>query len=72
MKGQYYGVPQKRERVFIVSVRNDVLDKIGMPFMVLESTVFPDPEDHVATISDAISDIQLNNENRVEAEELKD
>ena len=25
LKGQYYGVPQKRERVFIVSVRNDVI-----------------------------------------------
>jgi len=72
LKGQYYGVPQKRERVFIVSVRNDVMDKIGLPFMCLESTVFPDPEDHVSTISDAIEDIQLNNENRVEAEELKE
>jgi DNA (cytosine-5)-methyltransferase 1 len=72
LKGQYYGVPQKRERVFIVSVRNDVMDKIGLPFMCLESTVFPDPEDHVSTISDAIADIQLNNENRVEAEELKE
>jgi site-specific DNA-cytosine methylase len=41
-------------------------------FMCLESTVFPDPEDHVSTISDAIADIQLNNENRVEAEELKE
>ena len=40
--------------------------------MCLESTVFPDPEDHVSTISDAIADIQLNNENRVEAEELKE
>ena len=29
LKGQEQGVPQKRERVFIVSVRNDVLDDIG-------------------------------------------
>ncbi len=39
MKGQFHGVPQKRERVFIVSVRNDVLDAIGLPFMLLESLV---------------------------------
>ena len=35
LKGQEQGVPQKRERVFIVSVRNDVLDDIDMPFMLL-------------------------------------
>ena len=39
MKGQYYGVPQKRERVFIVSVRNDVMDDIGLPFMCLDNSV---------------------------------
>jgi len=72
LKGHYFGVPQKRERVFIVSVRNDVLDTIGMPFMVLGSSVFPEPEDHVTTIEDAIMDLQRNNENVVEAEELKE
>ena len=28
-----YGVPQKRQRVFIVSVREDVADKIGINFL---------------------------------------
>ena len=41
MKGQFHGVPQKRERVFIVSVRNDVLDAIGLPFMFLTVQIFP-------------------------------
>ena len=45
MKGQFHGVPQKRERVFIVSVRNDVLDAIGLPFMCLDSEIFPTPEE---------------------------
>ena len=72
LKGHYFGVPQKRERVFIVSVRNDVLDKIGMPFMVLGGAIYPEPEEHVTTIKEAIMDLQRNNENVVEAEELKE
>ncbi len=38
-------IPQKRERVFIVSVREDVLDDIGLPFMCLDSSIFPDPKE---------------------------
>ena len=29
LNGIHYGVPQKRQRVFIISIRNDVMDKIG-------------------------------------------
>ena len=70
MKGQEHGVPQKRERVFIVSVRNDVLDAIDMPFMCVSSEVFPAPEKEFVDIRGAIGDIQQNNANRVEADEL--
>ena len=69
LKGQEQGVPQKRERVFIVSVRNDVLDDIGMPFMLL-SGLFPEPEKEFATIRDAIGDLKQDNENASEAYEL--
>ena len=72
LKGQFHGVPQKRERVFIVSVRNDVLDDIGLPFMLLENTIFPEPEETMSTIEDAIGDLKQNNENTVEAIELCD
>ena len=71
LKGQFHGVPQKRERVFIVSVRNDVLDDIGMPFMLLESSIYPEPENVSTTIEDAIGDLSLNNANRIEAIELE-
>ena len=71
LKGHEQGVPQKRERVFIVSVRNDVLDEINMPFMCLAGEVFPTPEKEFASIRDAIDDLQLNNENRAEAVELE-
>ena len=72
LKGQFHGVPQKRERVFIVSVRNDVLDDIGLPFMLLENTIFPEQEETMSTIEDAIGDLKQNNENAVEAIELCD
>ena len=69
LKGHEQGVPQKRERVFIVSVRNDVLDDIGMPFMLL-SGLFPEPEKEFVDIRGAIGDLQLDNENASEAHEL--
>ena len=69
LKGQEQGVPQKRERVFIVSIRNDVMDDIGMPFMLL-SGLFPEPEKEFATIQDAIGDLKQDNENASEAYEL--
>lgn len=72
LKGNHYGVPQKRERVFIVSVRNDVLDAIDMPFMVLGSAIYPDPEDHVTTIDEAIRDLQSDPQNMEEAEVLRE
>ena len=72
LKGQEQGVPQKRERVFIVSVRNDVLDAIGLPFMCLDAEIFPEPEETMSTIGDAIGDLRLDNENASEAVELCD
>jgi site-specific DNA-cytosine methylase len=71
MKGQEHGVPQKRERTFILAVRNDVLDKIGMPWMVLGS-VFPEPSDKEWTVRDAIEDLQDDEENIVDATYLEE
>ena len=69
LNGIHFGVPQKRQRVFIVSVREDVMDDIGMPWMLL-SSVFPEPADEEPTLEQAIGDLRLDNENRVEAVEL--
>ena len=69
LNGIHFGVPQKRQRVFIVSVRNDVLDKIGMPWMLI-SSLFPEGANEEPTIEDAIGDLRLDNENSVEAYEL--
>jgi DNA (cytosine-5)-methyltransferase 1 len=69
LNGIHFGVPQKRQRVFIVSVREDVMDDIGMSWMLL-SSVFPEPVDEEPTLEDAIGDLKLDNENSVEAVEL--
>ena len=72
LNGIHFGVPQKRQRVFIVSVRNDVMDDIGMPWMTIQN-IFPDGAmDEEPTIEQAIGDLRLDNENSVEAHELRE
>jgi DNA (cytosine-5)-methyltransferase 1 len=71
LNGIHFGVPQKRQRVFIVSVRNDVLEDIGMPWMLV-SSLFPEGANEEPTIEDAIGDLRLDNENSVEAYELRE
>ena len=70
LKGNYYGVPQKRERVFMVSVRNDVCDKLGLNFLNLSNVIYPEPIDEDLTIYDAIADIQDDEDNKEEAKIL--
>ena len=70
LNGWKHGVPQKRERVFIVGIRNDVADKIGMNWMNI-SRIFPEPnENNKPVISDAIRDLQTDPVNEAESVEL--
>ena len=69
MKGHEHGVPQKRERVFMVGVRDDVLDAIGRPWMTLGS-LFPDASNDYPTIGQAIDDLQDDPENIEDAKYL--
>ena len=71
MSGVNYGVPQKRERVFIVSIRNDVLEDVGLNFMTLNN-IFPEPVQEDLSIRTAISDLHDNEFNKKEAEELRE
>ena len=72
LNGIHFGVPQKRQRVFIISVRDDVLDDIEMPWMLI-SSLFPDGAmDEEPTLEDAIGDLRFDNENSVEAYELRE
>lgn len=72
LKGSNFGVPQKRERVFIVGVRNDILENHNNPFIsfspeVLGGFVFPEPEKKYATLQDAIGDLKDDKENLEES-----
>ena len=70
LNGIHFGVPQKRQRVFILSVRNDVMDDIDMPWMLI-SSLFPNAmTNEEPTIEHAIGDLRRDNENSVEAIEL--
>ena len=67
-----HGVPQKRQRVFMVGVRNDVADKIGMNWMTI-GNIFPEPNNkEKPVIEDAIRDLQTDPVNIAEAKELCD
>ena len=73
LNGIHFGVPQKRQRVFIVSVRNDVLDDIDMPqITIYNGNIFPEPANEEPTLKEAIGDLRFNNENSVEAHELRE
>jgi len=53
-----YGTPQARQRCFFVAVRNDVMEKIGLNFMSMESQLYPLPIGKQITIKEAIDNIQ--------------
>jgi len=83
LNGWDFGVPQKRERIFIVSVRNDVADKVKN-LLTGNIDIFPLPEawakgnskdmvgDPRPTIRDAIADLQDDSENIEEAKVLEE
>jgi len=65
-----HGVPQKRQRVFMVGVRNDVADKVGMNWMTINS-IYPEPDNNgKPVIEDAIRDLQTDPKNVAQAKEL--
>lgn len=71
-----YGVPQKRERVFIVSVRNDILEELGhqingIVFPSFTSRIFPSPLKGQYSLQDAIFDLLKNKKNVQEGEILE-
>ena len=59
-----FGVPQKRQRVFIVGIRNDVATKVGMSWMNKDFLIWPLPnEENKPVIEDAIRDLQTDSKN---------
>ena len=72
LKAHEFGVPQKRERVFMVCVRDDVLEECGLSFMNMEG-LFPKPnKENRASIAEAIDDLIEDEENIKDAKYLED
>ena len=72
-----YGVAQKRERVFIVGIRNDVLKKLGhrienMVFPDFTSRVWPKPIPGAYSQKDAIFSLMKDKKNIKEGLELEE
>ena len=59
MNAAEHGTPQARQRCFFVAIRNDVMDKLGINFMNMESLIYPEPNKKEDTISlrEAIEDV---------------
>ena len=66
-----YDVPQKRQRVFIIGIRDDVAFDVGISFMNM-NTVFPEPTSPRPTIREAIYDLLDDEDNMKEAQILCD
>lgn len=45
----YYGVGQKRQRIIVIGIRNDLADKIHFEY--------PKPDDHMTTLRDALKNV---------------
>ena len=58
MNAADFGTPQARKRCFFVAVRNDVMEKVGLNFMTMESTLYPEPFGPQPTLKEAIGDLE--------------
>lgn len=61
-----FGVPQSRERTFVIGVRNDVADKIGIAEEIDVKSLFPLGSSYHPTVKDALSDLILDEQDERE------
>lgn len=62
LNAKYLGVPQARERIIFIGVRNDVVEKYGV------CPEYPKPEKNIVTLQEALKGV---NSNPKEVEELR-
>ena len=60
LKAHHYGVPQRRERMFVIGVRKDICEKIGIKEEVEIKKLFPIGTSYAPSVSDALSTLELN------------
>lgn len=62
-----YGVPQLRERVFIIGVRDDISNRFKFRYELPDKTHGPDKKDYI-TLKDTISDLPLKSNDVFESD----
>ena len=72
LNASHYGVPQRRERVFIIGVRNDWIEERGYHSFGVRSLLFPKESKNVTTLGSALIDLKDNVNNQKNAEEELD
>jgi len=64
-----YGVPQRRERVFIIGVRNDWIEERGYHPFGVRALLFPKESKNITSLGSALRDLSSNEENNKNAEQ---
>ncbi len=57
----YFGVPQTRNRVFFIGIRNDITTKVGLTFMNIHS-IFPSEDNPMVSLGEALDDLEYDDE----------
>ena len=70
LNASHYGVPQSRERLFMIGVRDDICESLGYSFLNMES-LYPEPNFPAPTQKDAIHDLLYDSDNQREGEFLE-
>lgn len=66
LKAHHYGVPQRRERLFAIGIRGDICKKIGITDEREVLTLFPKGSSFHPTVQDALSDLELDEQDQRE------
>ncbi len=59
-----FGVPQKRKRVYVIGIRNDVCEKVGIKSEEDIIDLYPEASSYNPTVYDALNDLEVNKKER--------
>ena len=66
LKAHHYGVPQRRERMFVIAVRKDICARIDFKEEVEIKKLFPIGSSYAPSVSDAISNLKPDERDKQE------
>lgn len=58
LDAQYYGVAQRRKRLFIIGIRSDIANRVGILSKEQVLDLFPEPNNNFLTVRDALHQIK--------------